>query len=86
LYGLVWGLRVAERFNASAAGSGWPVRLNWRGLCPAPGTGQVQLSPAEQQAVADNLCGWLRRFVEPDWIAQRLGREAARTETASENP
>jgi len=31
-YGLLWGLRVLERFNATAAQQGWPVHLGWSGL------------------------------------------------------
>jgi hypothetical protein len=31
-YGALWALRVAERFNASAAMHGWPMRLGWEGL------------------------------------------------------
>lgn len=31
-YGLVWGQRLREQFNHSAAHANWPVRLRWRGL------------------------------------------------------
>ncbi len=31
-YGLVWGQRVREQFNAAAVHAGWPVFLAWRGL------------------------------------------------------
>jgi hypothetical protein len=62
LYGLVWGLRVAERFNASAATNGWPVRLVWRGFRSASGDGLPELSAAEREAVAANLASWLGRF------------------------
>jgi hypothetical protein len=31
-YGLVWGQRMREQFNAAATHAGWPVRLHWRGL------------------------------------------------------
>ncbi len=36
-YGLLWGLRVAERFNEQAAKSGLPVRLGWRRFSVAAG-------------------------------------------------
>jgi hypothetical protein len=37
-YGLVWGKRVQEQFNAAAKNAGWNVRLEWlRGLQPEPG-------------------------------------------------
>ena len=75
-YGLVWGLRVAERFNASAAANHWPVRLAWWGFRSPAGGGERGLSAAEREAVADNLASWLRRFVEPAWIAERLGTDS----------
>jgi hypothetical protein len=31
-YGMVWGLRVLEQFNAAAANRGWTERLTWWGL------------------------------------------------------
>ncbi len=37
-YGLVWGKRVQEQFNAAAKNAGWHVRLHWfKGLQPEPG-------------------------------------------------
>ena len=34
-WGVVWALRVQERFNRSAELARWPVRLTWFGLAPA---------------------------------------------------
>lgn len=31
-YGFMWGQRLREQFNRSAANSGWPVELGWNGL------------------------------------------------------
>lgn len=31
-YGFMWGQRLREQFNRSAANSGWPVELGWSGL------------------------------------------------------
>ncbi|HEY1785865.1 MAG TPA: hypothetical protein VGG30_09965 [Pirellulales bacterium] len=61
-YGLVWGLRVAERFNAAAAANNWPVRLTWQGFRSPAGNAPPALSDAERKAIADNLASWLRRF------------------------
>jgi hypothetical protein len=76
-YGLLWGLRVAERFNAQAAASGWPVTLTWRGFRSPTGDRPATLSPAERQAVTENLTSWLRRFVDAEWIARRLVADSA---------
>ena len=35
LWGVVWALRILERFNRTAELKGWPVRLGWFGLEPA---------------------------------------------------
>jgi len=31
-WGVVWALRVQERFNRSAESLGWPIRINWQGV------------------------------------------------------
>src|SRR5262249_19338911 len=35
LWGVVWALRILERFNRTADLKGWPIRLGWFGLEPA---------------------------------------------------
>jgi len=40
-YGALWALRVAERFNASAAMFGWPARLGWEGVRGVQGRAPV---------------------------------------------
>ncbi len=37
LWGVVWALRILERFNRTAELKGWPIRLGWFGLERAPG-------------------------------------------------
>lgn len=64
-FGALWALRVAERFNAAALQYDWPVRLRWRGFV---GEGTPALTPAMQTALA----GLLRRFVSPEWLAERV--------------
>ncbi|HTU23785.1 MAG TPA: hypothetical protein VMF30_00220 [Pirellulales bacterium] len=71
-YGLIWSLRVAERFNAAAVAAGWPVRLSWRGFRSPTGDLLPGLSTAERAAMANNLTSWLSRFVSSEWIAKRL--------------
>ena len=57
-WGVVWALRVQERFNRSAEAQGWPIRLGWFGVVPAAGSDV----PAGAEPT---LRGLLRRFVEP---------------------
>jgi UDP-N-acetylmuramyl pentapeptide phosphotransferase/UDP-N-acetylglucosamine-1-phosphate transferase len=63
-WGVVWALRVLERFNRAAEVSRWPVRLTWFGLLTV--TGQEGAGPppssAETEATFRNL---MKRFAEP---------------------
>jgi hypothetical protein len=72
-FGVVWGLRVAERINATAVQHGWDVRLTWRGLTQADGTPLASPPCLELEAALRPL---LRRFVSTDWIDRRLGTAA----------
>lgn len=56
-FGAVWGLRVREQFNRSAANAGWPVTLQWHGLAVNEG----ETAP-EQTAAVEKLRALLKRF------------------------
>jgi hypothetical protein len=76
-WGMVWALRVQERFNRAAAAAGWPSRLSWYGLVPAApaGGGSDQVEATGLPAAAEStLAGLLRRFA----TAQRIAAESAR--------
>jgi hypothetical protein len=75
-WGVVWALRIQERFNRTAETLGWPIRLGWYGTLPVPGTpaGDDAAVPA---AAGTTLRGLLRRFASPDRI-----REATRATAA----
>ena len=62
-WGVVWALRVLERFNRAAEVSRWPVRLTWFGLAPLRGQegDQPAPSPDELETTFRNL---MRRFVQ----------------------
>jgi hypothetical protein len=60
-FGLVWSQRVREQFNRSAANSGWPVILTWKGLRRKPGTAGPDSSVPEQ--MLDTLHALLKRFI-----------------------
>jgi hypothetical protein len=59
-FGLVWGQRVREQFNRSAANAGWPLYLTWRGLRHV-GDMSGMPDPVE---VLETLGALLRRFEE----------------------
>lgn len=79
-WGVVWALRVQERFNRAAESARWPCRLSWYGVVsaePGPGRDQDQVpDPSIPEAAGATLDGLLRRFATPGRIdeATRRGR------------
>lgn len=71
-WGVVWGLRVMERFNRSAASLDWPVRLGWHGTEDATGKVIPGDSPASAEASAV-LSSLLRRFATAERRARASG-------------
>lgn len=73
-YGAAWGLRVMERFNATALQSGWSRRLSWHGLVPLPHEGEPACPPEETDrgVLVAGLRSLLVRFVSPEWLARRV--------------
>jgi hypothetical protein len=59
-FGLVWGQRVREQFNRSAAHAVWPIVLRWPGLRLLPGKQPPEA--AEQTAMVATLRALLKRF------------------------
>jgi hypothetical protein len=78
-FGVVWGLRIAERVNASAAMYGWGVRLAWHGFVSAESIADrsppeaPQIRTATREELERALRTLLRRFVSEAWIKRRLG-------------
>ena len=76
-FGMLWGLRFAERVNAAAAQYGWDFTLTWSGFrSTATAAPLNQISPEIEPAFRATLVGLLRRFVSADWIAARMGAES----------
>jgi hypothetical protein len=73
-YGTLWGLRVSERFNASAQMYQWPVHLTWWGFRRDK---ENKLTGKQAAAMLQNLKNLLRRFVSPEWIERRLEYESS---------
>jgi hypothetical protein len=59
-WGVVWALRVQERFNRTAEALHWPVRLSWFGVVSSPAGAEI---PEAAEATLKSL---LRRFAEPE--------------------
>jgi hypothetical protein len=77
-WGVVWALRVKERFNRTAEVQRWPIRLGWFGIIPAPGTEPTSASAFPQAAEA-TFRSLLRRFAQPDRVERAEGRVEAAT-------
>jgi hypothetical protein len=58
-FGLVWGQRVREQFNAAAENARWPVTLYWQGLVRH---GSVVIPADEQEKMLQTLAALLKRF------------------------
>ncbi len=71
-FGVVWGRRVLDRVNDAARQEGWPVRLHLDGFAPADASKPGELSPAQSGRIEQVLRWLLRRFVDPDWIDERM--------------
>ena len=68
-WGVVWALRVRERFDRAAEAAGWPIRLAWHGPVRVAGAPDEPIPPPAEAT----LKGLLRRFATPE----RLDRAAA---------
>jgi hypothetical protein len=73
-FGVLWGLRVAERINATSAMHGWEIALSWHGFHVPAGDRSLNDFPSHVSPVfCQSLNNLLRRFVSPEWIARRMG-------------
>jgi hypothetical protein len=59
-FGFLWGQRVREQFNRSAANANWRVILRWQGLRLLPGSALPD--PRTQDAIVAALRALLKRF------------------------
>ena len=66
-WGVVWALRVQERFNRAAESASWPIRLAWHGGVPAPGS---EVGTADLPETTATLAGLLRRFATAERLAE----------------
>lgn len=85
-YGVLWGLRVADRINRTAKRHGMSFRLRWDGFWPTDEQGtsnraaRLQEDPTEIPPTAEQMfISLLRRFVSEDWIAQYRTQTSEKT-------
>lgn len=71
-FGLVWAMRVLERFNETARLKKWPFFLGLDGLEPvdrsSPDGEQLSFGQAELIEAETSLRRLLEKFVMPDWF------------------
>jgi hypothetical protein len=72
LYGIVWARRILDRVNGTAADERWPVRLHLHGFAALDPSGAVALTPEQSRQIEHALRWLLRRFVDPEWIDERI--------------
>jgi hypothetical protein len=74
-FGLLWGLRVQERVNATARQNGWDLELTWSGFRHRASVEPLaEIDPAIESMLRTTFRGLLRRFVSSEWIAERTCR------------
>lgn len=70
-FGLVWGRRVMDRINQTARQEQWNAEWNAQGLAFSPEISDAEKSHAMERV--DHTLRWLlRRFVDSEWIDERL--------------
>jgi hypothetical protein len=79
LFGIVWARRIADRINQRAVQANWPVRLLMSGFVPVDPTRSLALTPQQSEQIEQTLRWLLRRFVDPEWIDERLQRSRQET-------
>ena len=70
-YGVVWSVRVAERFNTAARASDEPARIRWRGI-EYSNPAYSESNPALDTTSERRLRALLLRFVSSNWIERRM--------------
>jgi hypothetical protein len=58
-FGAIWGLRLREQFNRSAANAGWPSELGWSGMRQV---GSISATAQQREAAHAALAALMKRF------------------------
>jgi hypothetical protein len=75
VWGVVWALRVQERFNREAVLARWPLRLSWYGVVLIDDGAGTPSAPAAFAAAEATLRGLLRHFATPERIAEAIAED-----------
>jgi hypothetical protein len=86
LYGIVWARRVLDRVNAAAVQEGWPVRLQLTGFFAIDSSRALPLTPEQSGQIEHTLRWLLRRFVDPEWIDERIAVQSVERSAGSISP
>ncbi|MDB5347576.1 MAG: hypothetical protein JWP89_5953 [Schlesneria sp.] len=70
-FGIVWGRRIQDRVNFIAAKENWPAKLQLQGF-----QWTTAADPVTNARIEHTFRWLLRRFVDPDWIDERLGQQS----------
>lgn len=70
-FGIVWSIRIQERINHTAEAENWSVHIGSEGFVWDPNCDPHERIRSEER-LRHTLHWLLRRFVEPEWIEQRL--------------
>ena len=68
-WGVVWALRIQERFNRTAELKGWRVRLSWFGLAESGPIQRDDTVIVPGEAIAD-FRSLVRRFAQAERVEE----------------
>lgn len=76
-WGVVWALRVQDRFNRTAEVSGWSARLTWYGAASVVSAPSAKGDGTREELYGATLLGLLRRFAAPARLARVMTTDPA---------
>ena len=84
-WGVVWALRVLERFNRAAEVSHWPIRLTWFGLVPLSEAAGARPLPSDDE-LETTFRNLMKRFAQSERLDAVTKKGTAPSCATSEEP